>query len=68
MVYVLYIEIIERLKSHVRGSLLLLEELELPGFRIPLPGEAAFELLPALALPVGIVEFTIPGLLCFVII
>lgn len=65
---VLSIEVIERLEGHIGVSLLLLQEGALPVLCVTLELKAALKLLFALACPVFVVEFTVPGFLFFIII
>lgn len=58
---VLLIEGNEALKGHVHIGLLFHQELPFPFQGLPFGGKAPFELLLALALPVGVAELHIPG-------
>ncbi len=62
------IQIIERLKAHVRRSLLLLQEGAFPGGGVPFGFKAPFQLLAALACPVLIGKFTVPGITGFIFV
>lgn len=57
---ILFILRIERLKGYIWILGELIQEEPLPVLGILLPGEAPFELLPLLPLPVSIVEFAVP--------
>ena len=62
------IQIIERLKAHVRRSLLLLQEGAFPGGGVPFGFKAPFQLLAAFACPVLIGKFTVPGITGFIFV
>ena len=60
--YILHIEVIKRLKGHIRASLLFGQEIPLPGSSLLLGSKTAFQLRTFLAGPVCILEFAEPGL------